>query len=167
MLPSIPAWTELHPAVVHFPVALLPVAALLAALALVRGRFAAGLRLAAAVVMVIGAAGAFVAVETGEAAAGIHRTLPPEPAAVVEQHGLAGETTRTVSAALAATYLVLLVLPAVTRRRITPGLLLAVHLVFLACYLAALLLLVRSAALGGELVHRWGVRGLTEAGATP
>jgi uncharacterized membrane protein len=149
--------------VVHFPVALLSVAWLLALFGAFGGRAATGLRVAAAVVMVLGVAGAFLAVETGEAAADRHRSLPPAAAAVLEQHEEEGESTRTVFGLLAALYVALLAAPRVLHRAPSRAAVAAAHLGFVAVYLVALAVLLQAASLGGELVHRWGVSGATAA----
>lgn len=163
ILPSIPAWTELHPAVVHFPVALLPVGWLLVLLGAFRGRAAAGLRVAAALVLTIGAAGAVLAVATGEAAADRQRALTPGAAAVLEQHEELGEATRNVFVALAALYVAGLAVSRLSRTAPPRGVAAGLHAVYLVVFLAAIAVLLQTAALGGELVHRWGVSGLVSA----
>ena len=103
----IPIPEPLHPAVVHFPIALLLVGAGLSLLAVIFRRWA----LPTALILVLGAAGALVAVETGEREE--HRL--PKTTGVVheafENHEHAGKRARNFSF-VAATLAVLSVLAA-------------------------------------------------------
>ncbi len=82
----------LHPAVVHFPVALLLVGGLLAWMAVIWRRWA----LPAALILSLGAAGAIVAVETGEHEADRLGELSPAADHLLDEHAEAGETARTL-----------------------------------------------------------------------
>ena len=101
----IPIPEPLHPAIVHFPIALLLVGAGLSLLAVIFRRWA----LPTALILVLGAAGALVAVETGEREE--HRL--PKTTGVVheafENHEHAGKRARNFSF-VAATLAVLSVL---------------------------------------------------------
>lgn len=103
----IPIPEPLHPAIVHFPIALLLVGAGLSLLAVIFRRWA----LPTALILVLGAAGALVAVETGEREE--HRL--PKTTGVVheafENHEHAGKRARNFSF-VAATLAVLSVLAA-------------------------------------------------------
>ena len=93
----IPIPEPLHPAVVHFPIALLLVGAGLSLLAVVFPRWA----LPTALILFLGAAGAFVAVQTGEREE--HR-LPKttgELHEAFEHHEHAGKRARNFSLAAA------------------------------------------------------------------
>ena len=69
MLPPWPGWDGLHPLVIHFPIALLLTAPVFVLLAMIQPKRGASFGLSALVMLVLGTAAAFVAVETGEAAA--------------------------------------------------------------------------------------------------
>ncbi len=116
-LPPLPSWDGLHPLVVHFPIALLLVAPLfiLLGLALSRGR---PFLWAALLLMAIGTAGTFFAVSTGEAAGKLAERTP-QINAVLEHHEHLAERTRAGFAALTVIFAVILLLPAVFRRK--PG----------------------------------------------
>ncbi len=88
----IPVPDPLHPAVVHFPVALLLVGGLLAWMAVIWRRWA----LPAALILSLGAAGAIVAVETGEREADRAGELSGAAAHLLDEHAEAGETVRTL-----------------------------------------------------------------------
>ena len=170
-LTTLPSWDALHPLAVHFPVALLLTAPLLVLAGLALPAHRRGLGLAALLVMVVGTAGAFLAVATGEAAEW-RADLVPGAGAVLEEHEEHGEQARTVFTVLTLAWAGLLFLPALLRRRAggggPPA---ALHpvwtLAWLAAWILGLVLLVETAALGGRLVHELGVRGAGPAPAAP
>lgn len=82
----------LHPAVVHFPVALLLVGCFLACVAMVWRRWA----LPAALILFLGASGAIVAVETGEREADRVGELAQAADHLLDEHAEAGEMARTL-----------------------------------------------------------------------
>jgi uncharacterized membrane protein len=160
---SIPEWNALHPLVVHFPIALLLVAPLLAVIGLVVKRQRAFL-FAALVLMALGTAGAWLAVATGEAAGKLVESLPGVED-VVEHHGEMAETTATLFTVLTLVYGVLLLAHLALRwqpRRIRE---LTAHGAFLAVYAAAAVYLTQTAHLGGLLVHQHGVHATVGQGA--
>ncbi len=163
-LPPLPAWNELHPLVIHFPIALLIVAPLFVLLAFALKSARRWLGAAALLLMALGTVGAFVAVETGEAAAKAHH-FEPRVEAVVEQHADLAEDVRDLFTGLTVAYAVLLLLPPALRRFEGPTATVVLHGVFLLAYVVCLVVLVNAADLGGQLVHRYGVRGIISAGA--
>jgi uncharacterized membrane protein len=168
--PPVPPWDGLHPLVVHFPVALLLVAPLLVVLSLVVRRHATGISIAAFVLMLLGVAGAVVAVSTGEAAGElVERT--DAISKTLERHAELAETARTVFAVLLLVYGIILCVPAAWRRvrkeDLPGGTVVAAKLVFLAVYAACTLILANTAHLGGVLVHTHGVRAMMGGTAPP
>src|SRR5512140_1217617 len=97
-MPPLPPWDGLHPLVVHFPIALLLVAPVLVAVAASVRRQGPWLA-SALVVMAIGTAGAWLAVETGEAAGQLVERAP-EISAVLERHEDMAENARGAFTAL-------------------------------------------------------------------
>jgi len=166
LLPTLLPWNELHPLVIHFPVALLIVAPLFVLLALILRSGRRWLGLAALLLMALGTVAAYVAVETGEAAAKAHH-FTPRVEAVVEQHEELGETVRNLFTGLTVVYAALLLLPPALRRFEGPTATLVLNGVFLIAYVVCLLVLANAADLGGQLVHRYGVRGIISADAPP
>lgn len=159
MLPALPPWTGVHPLVVHFPIALLLVAPLLVVLSVLLRPHRGGLGAAALVLMIVGTVAAFVAMSTGEAAADLAERAPGV-AATLERHEELAETTRTIFAVLTGIFMVIYAAPLVRRREWSNGLYVALSLVFLAFYAGGALTLVNTAHLGGQLVHRYGVRAM-------
>src|SRR6516162_6312096 len=155
-LPPIPNWTELHPLVIHFPIALLLVAPLFIIAGIVmnpsKGR---PFLVAALSLMVLGTVGTTVAVLTGEAAAEVaHRTAAMS--AVLERHQELAETTRDIFGLLSAIFASILFVPRFLRREtITTARILP--LAFLLFYGAGTVVLVNTAHNGGRLVHEFGV----------
>jgi uncharacterized membrane protein len=153
----IPPWNGLHPLVVHFPVALLFVAPLFVLVGVLRADKGDFCRSCALGLMLLGVAGAFLAVETGEAAAEIAQGSAGFEAVMSEHHEMA-ENTRLLFSILGALYAAIVLVP---RRLWTPVLKRWQPLaqwVFLVLYVAAMLVLVQTAHLGGHLVHGFGIR---------
>ena len=174
MFPPLPPWAGLHPLIVHFPIALLLLAWLPAALALLPARvwswatpasspLAPGLRAAALLLMLLGSGAAVLAVETGEAASelGDRGDLFPVDVvgAAVSNHQEWGESTRNAFGALTILYAALLVVPRWIKPLNRPRVALAAQGVFVVLYLTACMLVVWTGHLGGLLVHKYGIRG--------
>ncbi|HLZ42175.1 MAG TPA: DUF2231 domain-containing protein [Candidatus Sulfotelmatobacter sp.] len=163
--PPIPSWDAWHPMIIHFPIALLliaPVFILLGAL-LAPGRGRPYL-MAAMALLLLGTAGTFVAVETGEAAAQIADRAPGVEQ-VIETHESLAERTRAVFSVLSVIFLALLAGPQFLNRtdsRLTTTIL---PLAFLILYSAGILLLVNTAHNGGRLVHEYGVTAMVSSPA--
>jgi uncharacterized membrane protein len=164
MLPPWPGWDGLHPLIIHFPIALLLVAPVFVALAILRPKHAGLFGFSALVLLVLGTAAAFVAVETGKAAAEL-ATRTEAINAAIERHASLAETARNVFAALTALYAVLLGLPLVFRKLGSRGWVTAANTVFLGLLLAGGLLLANAAHQGGLLVHKYGVQAMLPPGA--
>ncbi len=164
MFPPLPNdWSGFHPLVIHFPIALLFVAPLLVlfGLALKTGRQA--YLISAAILMVLGTLGMFVAVSTGEAAGEIaeHTTTA---GAMLERHEELAETTRTIFTVLTLLFGALLVVPLLIKRELRGPAFHAAYLVFLLVYCVGLSQLARTAHEGGMLVHQAGVRAVVASG---
>lgn len=166
-LPPIPAWDGLHPLIVHFPIALLLVVPLFiligALLPLRRGR---PLLLSALLLMVLGTAGTYVAISTGEAA-GELADRSPAINATIEQHEELAEQTRTLFTVLTAVFAVILLLPLAIRRPLPRAPQAVLSLAFLVFYAAGGVMLANTAHQGGRLVHELGVQALMPAPQGP
>ncbi len=162
--PSIPAWNALHPLVVHFPIALLLVAPLFlvlgGALDLRRPGLGRPYLLASLALLVLGTAGTFLAIGTGEAAGKISERSDAL-SAVLERHESLAETTRLVFSGLTVILTAILLAPRAMRRELprlaTAGLLGA----FIVSYSAGAVLLANTAHNGGRLVHELGAESPT------
>lgn len=154
----LPVWSSLHPLVVHFPVALLLFSFLLTALSRTRAPWSRAFVAPAMLALVLGVASAWLAVATGHAA--VHRTgnLPDEIFAVVERHEELAETTAWLFSAVAALQALSVAVPALRAGTARPRLRAGLLVLLLVLYLAGACELVRTAHLGGQLVHRHGVR---------
>ena len=157
--PPMQPWDALHPLVIHFPIALLMVAPIFILLGMFLKRSAREFALSALILMLLGTAGTYVAVETGEAGAKlVERT--PEIDAVLERHEDMAEQTRLLFTILTVVYAGLLFVPIFLKKEIGVLWRLAIHGIFLLAYLVCLLSLANTAHLGGRLVHELGVRAL-------
>ncbi|MBK9088235.1 MAG: hypothetical protein IPL90_03975 [Holophagales bacterium] len=164
--PPVPSWDGLHPLIVHFPVALLLVAPLLVLLALVLRAHRRGLLLAALVLMAVGTATTWIAVETGEAA-GKLADRTPEVNAVLEHHEELAESTRAIFTVLTLVFAGMVFAPVLLRREPGEVVTVALALLFLLVYGAGTLVLSNTAHNGGRLVHELGVRSLMPAAPLP
>jgi uncharacterized membrane protein len=158
-LPPVPSWDALHPLIVHFPIGLLLAAPVLIVLGII---FPDGRRLfsiAALVVMLMGTVGAYVAVETGEAAAElVERT--PQVSAVLERHEELAETTRTLFTILTVVFAAILFVPSLFKKQLRRGVYVLLNVLFLIVYMAAAVFLADTGHNGGRLVHELGVRAM-------
>lgn len=159
-LPPIPSWDALHPLIIHFPIALLLITPIFivvgAALAPTKGR---PYLIAAMILLLVGTASIFVAVETGEAAGKLAERTPGMER-VLESHQSLAERTQAVFSVLSVILVALIAVPWLLKRadsRLTTTIL---PLAFLVLYSAGALLLVNTAHNGGRLVHEFGVRAM-------
>ncbi len=159
-LPPIPAWDSLHPLIVHMPIGLLLVVQIFillgAVISTLRGR---PFLLAGLILMVLGTASTYVAVETGEAAGKlVERT--PAINAVLQHHEQLAERTRLVFSILTVVFAAVLVAPRALHRDWTRAFSPIAPLVFLVFYLAGTIVLVNTGHNGGRLVHEYGVQAI-------
>jgi uncharacterized membrane protein len=148
----------MHPLVVHFPIGLLlvcPLFVLLGALFPAKGWW---FRWTALILLGLGTCSAFVAVQTGEAA---YNTVEEEDEGLwttLDKHKEDTEFARNVFAGLTVVYAVLLVLPLLWKRFASGPFTAVSQLVFLVLLMGGNALLANAAHLGGEVVHKYGVR---------
>jgi len=158
--PPIPSWDALHPLIIHFPIALLLVAPLFivvgAALTPAKGR---AYLIAAMVLLLVGTASIFVAVETGEAAGKLAERSPGMEQ-VLENHESLAERTQAVFSVLSVIFVALLAAPWLLKRADTRLTTTILPLAFLVLYSVGALLLGNTAHNGGRLVHEFGVRAM-------
>ena len=156
-LPPIPNWSELHPLVIHFPIALLLVAPLfIIAGVLMNPEKGRPFLIAAFSLMLLGTAGTFLAIATGEAAGEVaERTTAMS--AVLERHEDLAETTRIIFSVLTVIFATILFLPRLLKRETTTAVARILPLAFLLFYGAGTVVLVNTAHNGGRLVHELGI----------
>ncbi len=165
-LPPIPSWDALHPLIIHFPIVLLLIAPLFVVIgAAVPPRKARAAFASALLLMVVGTASLFVAIETGEAAGKLAERTP-EINAVLEQHEHLAERTRLVFSILTVVFaaIVLLLLLRHSAGRLATT---ALPLIFVVFYGVATVLLINTAHNGGRLVHEFGVHAMVAPSPLP
>ena len=149
----------LHPAIVHFPIVLILLGAMVALLAMVLRRW--HLPWLAAVLLVTGAAGAWVAARTGGQQAEMAGEISAAAELILDQHEEWGEGARNL--AITAAILALLSASLARFPKVTRGLGIATALVAGATAYAV----AEAGHYGGQLVYKHGVGINTAAANNP
>ena len=164
MIP-LPPWSGLHPLVVHFPIALLMASPLLIVVALLaRQERKRAFLLSALIVMVLGTAGAWMAVATGEAAGRLAERVPAAES-LLERHEEMAESARTIFTVLTLVFATLVAIPWALKREPPRALRLASYGTLLAVYAGALVFLANTAHQGALLVHGQGIHATLAPGS--
>ena len=153
-----PPFNHLHPAIVHFPIALLMTAPLLFLVGALWPAQRRGIHAMALLLLVLGLLGGLLALATGDAAETFaHRT--PELRAALKDHERAAQWTMILFGLLTLAWLIHRGVARLRRREPVPGparTLFILWLVFSALGVAALL---RTGHLGGRMVHELHTHG--------
>lgn len=158
-IPPLPSWDALHVVIVHVPIGLLLIAPLLMLAGMFPGRWRDGLRMAALILLVLGTAAAFVAKESGEAAAAlVDRT--PQINAVLEEHAELADTVTIVFTIAASLYIVFFGLGFFLKPIRRPAVSIPVQLVIFGIVMYGVLAIAATGHLGGRMVHEMGVRAM-------
>ncbi|GAB4136588.1 DUF2231 domain-containing protein [Thermopirellula anaerolimosa] len=165
--PTPPPPEGYHVLLIHFPIALLLVAPLFILLgALVAARWQ-GFAVVAALLMILGTAGTWVAVSTGETARDVIEEASDDALDVLEHHEELGELTRNVYTGLTAAYVIFVFLTLVWSPISKAAIRIPLGLIFVALSAAGALYLAGTAHLGGRLVHEFGIRAKLAETAEP
>ena len=157
--PSIPGWDGIHPAMVHFPIALLFAAPILLLVSLFARKSWRVWAVASLVLMCIGTVAAWLAAASGHAAAQLVDKTPALERAIGGHEALA-VTTRDLFTIMTLVFGALMVLPAALKKPLPAALRTIIHVVFLVAYGGCAILLANTANRGGRLVHEAGVRAI-------
>jgi uncharacterized membrane protein len=149
---AVPPFNHIHPAIVHFPIALLTVAPLLVLLGLLWPAQRRGVHTAALILLLLGVGGLILALITGEAVERFARATPALLAGVRE-HELAAQLTTLIYGLLGAAFALLWVLPLLRKRALSRNLEAGLLVLWLLLSTAGVLAVGRTGHLGGHLVH--------------
>ncbi len=148
----LPPWNHLHPAIVHFPIALLTVAPLLVLLGLLWPAQRRGIHLSALVLLLLGIGGLFLALASGDAVERYARATPALLAGV-RDHELAAQWATLIFCLLGAAFAGLWSLPLFRKKELSKPLETGLLLAWLLLSAAGMLAVARTGHLGGHLVH--------------
>jgi uncharacterized membrane protein len=147
-----PDWNHLHPAIVHFPIALLTVAPLLVLLGLLWPAQRKGIHAMALILLAGGTVGALLALSTGEAAETFARRTPELRAALGRHEGLA-QTATFLFVSLTLTLGVIRGVPLLRKRALPIRVEQVLLLVWLVLAVVGVITLGRAGHEGGRMVH--------------
>ncbi|MBX7219026.1 MAG: hypothetical protein K1Y36_03700 [Blastocatellia bacterium] len=164
MFPSFPTWSEMHPLVIHFPIALLLIVPLFILLSLIFRANARAFHISALVLLGFGTLSLFVAVQTGESSGEMFEKISAAKA-TIERHENLAELAQWIFFGLFLVFLGLGLLPTILKKPVSHPVWVGLHSAFLLGYLAGTLILVNTAHEGGKLVHQIGIHP-TQAQAT-
>lgn len=161
----LPNWSELHPLVIHFPIALLLVAPIFVLLSLFNRANGRTFAVSAFILMAIGTVGTVIAAQTGEAA---DKSIPEAFEALVERHEHLAEIAEFIFIGLTLGFGLLAFLPVLLRRTLPRPAWIGLNLVFLVGYVIGGGYLVAAAHAGGALTHGPGASlARVQSNATP
>jgi uncharacterized membrane protein len=147
-----PPWNHIHPAIVHFPIALLTVAPLLVLVGLVWPAQRRGIHTSALILLALGIGGLLLALLTGDAVERFARATPALVAGVRE-HELAAQWTTLIYGSLGVAFAVLWALPLLRKRELSHRVERGLLVLWLLLSAAGVLAVARTGHLGGHLVH--------------
>jgi uncharacterized membrane protein len=159
-IPPLPTWDSLHPLIIHFPIALLLVCPLFVLIGAIlsppKGRPYLSTAL---ILLLLGTASLFFAVETGEAASQLVEREPAVEVLLKSHQALATET-RDVFVTLSIIACGVFFIPRLLGK--ADGLLFSrvLPLSFLVFYAVGIIFLVNTADRGGRMVHEHGVHAM-------
>ncbi|WP_257306433.1 DUF2231 domain-containing protein [Geothrix campi] len=147
-----PPFNHLHPAIVHFPIALLATAPLLFLLGALWPAQRRGIHTAALLLLLLGLLGGLLALATGDAAENLaHRT--PELRVALNAHELSAQWTMAIFGLLTAAWLVYLGASRFLHREPSPRLARSLFILWLLVSGLGVAALLRTGHLGGHMVH--------------
>ena len=147
-----PPWNHIHPALVHFPLALLTVAPLLVLLGLVWPAQRRGVHASALILLLLGFGGLVLALLSGQAVERYARATPALVAAV-RDHERSAQGTTMIFGLLLLAFAAIWGLPLLRKRALPEGLEAALLAAWLLLGVGGVLALGRTGHLGGHLVH--------------
>jgi|CXWL01.1.fsa_nt_gi uncharacterized membrane protein len=157
LLPPIPSWDQIHPLVVHFPIALMIVVPLLMLSSLAFKSATRPLLVASFGLVALACAGAVLATASGEAGEHWAKGIPGADA-VLHEHEELGERARNFCLGLTGVLAVWTLLVAKLGDRLPRKVVVIGTLVYLVCHAGATVVVANAAHEGGRLVHEFGVR---------
>ncbi len=150
--PAVPPFNHVHPAIVHFPIALLATAPLIFLLGGLWPAQRRGIHAVALLLLLLGLLGGLLALATGDAAEKLaHRT--PELRAALNHHEFLAQWTVSIFGVLAASWLIYLGFLRFSHRELPQGLGRLLFLLWLLLSASGVVTLVLTGHEGARMVH--------------
>ncbi|GLH74264.1 hypothetical protein GETHLI_27660 [Geothrix limicola] len=153
-----PPFNHLHPAIVHFPIALLMVAPAIFLLGALWPAQRRGIHAVALGLLLLGVLGGLAALITGEAAQ-IFARRTPELRAALDHHEDLAQGTMGIFGALAATWCLYLGLIRLRRRELPPALGRSLFILWMLLSACGVVTLILTGHAGGRMVHELHTHG--------
>jgi len=148
----LPPWNHIHPALVHFPLALLTVAPLLVLLGLLWPDQRRGVHAAALLLLVLGFGGLLLALQSGDAVERYARATPALMAGL-RDHEQAAQRTTLLFGLLGASFAALWFMPLLRKQGLATNVERGLLIIWLLLSAGGVLALGQTGHLGGHLVH--------------
>ncbi len=155
--PTIPAWGEAHAMIIHFPIAILLTAPLFILVGLFFKKNGKFFNYSALILMLLGFFGLAIALASGEASADLV-SIPKKALETLEKHKELSIIARNLYAGLIMIFALLIYVPLMIKKELTPSLNRIVSILFVVVYMFCSLSLINAADTGKALVHTYGVK---------
>lgn len=147
---------DLHPLIVHFPIALLIIAPIFILIGLFLHQHSKSMYLCASILMIIGTFSILIAIHSGEKASEpLGAEIGRDAIMTLDKHDKLGHQSRNIFIGLTALFLAFLYLQ--NKNWLTPKLQKILLAIYLLLYILALIILASTAHHGGKLVHQYGI----------
>lgn len=165
-IPPMQPWDAIHPLIVHIPIGILIVVPVFIVLSLIVPAWAKHYSVSALVLLLLGTAGTFLAISSGDAGAElVERT--PEINVILGNHAHLADQTRLIFTIITILYAIFVIVQLLMKKKMKHGVFAVIGIIFLAAVGTGILSLADTGHLGARLVHEQGIKAMINAGPMP